>query len=362
MAWVTIVLFPQLLLGTWNPPSTDTVSHSELRRTAERAIPMIELSANGSADQRECFTCHHQAVPILALTLARQRGMRVDDDTLARQVQHTITHLQRGHENYEQGKGQGGQVATAGYALLALDAADWPPDETTTAVVHYLLKHQREQPHYHENSNRPPTSGSDFTATYLAIHGLRAYGSAEQQQDVEQRLSDIRTWVHDTRPADTEDSVFRLRCVAVLQEASEQLAAANADLLDRQQADGGWSQLPNMPSDAYATATAVDALLTAGELPPTDPRIVRALRYLLQTQQADGTWHVATRADGFQTYFESGFPYEEDQFISMAATSWAVSALSHALPTLNPPPSDTSDLVNDCDDRTQQQAFADCQP
>lgn len=53
-------------------------------------------------------------------------------------------------------------------------------------------------------------------------------------------------------------------------------------------------------------------------------------QHLLRTQLEDGTWHVRSRALGFQPYFESGFPHGPDQFISAAATSWAVMALSFA--------------------------------
>jgi squalene cyclase len=56
------------------------------------------------------------------------------------------------------------------------------------------------------------------------------------------------------------------------------------------------------------------------------------LRFLIADQREDGSWFVASRSKPFQPYFESGFPYGKDQFISMAATSWAVTALSLACP------------------------------
>ena len=50
--------------------------------------------------------------------------------------------------------------------------------------------------------------------------------------------------------------------------------------------------------------------------------------YLLKTQQPDGSWHVKSRAVKFQPYFESGFPYGHDQWISASATAWATVAIS----------------------------------
>ncbi|MGH9719722.1 MAG: hypothetical protein ACRD8O_05885 [Bryobacteraceae bacterium] len=58
----------------------------------------------------------------------------------------------------------------------------------------------------------------------------------------------------------------------------------------------------------------------------------RGVEFLLRTQYEDGSWYVKSRAYPLQPYFESGFPYEHDQWISAAGTSWAAMALAHALP------------------------------
>ena len=61
---------------------------------------------------------------------------------------------------------------------------------------------------------------------------------------------------------------------------------------------------------------------------PADPTHRRGLQYLLATQYPDGSWHVRSRAPKFQPYFQSGFPFEHDQWISAAGTAWASMALS----------------------------------
>ena len=108
-------------------------------------------------------------------------------------------------------------------------------------------------------------------------------------------------------------------------------AAAKA-LRDTQHVDGGWSQLDAQPSDAYATGSALVALHLTGQLATNTPVYRRGLAYLKATQQSDGSWHVKSRSKPFQTYFESGFPHKEDQFISIAASSWATAALVLACP------------------------------
>jgi hypothetical protein len=86
-----------------------------------------------------------------------------------------------------------------------------------------------------------------------------------------------------------------------------------------------------MEPDAYATGSALVALHEAGGLSCQHPAWLRGLRYLLRTQQPDGSWHVVSRAKPLQEYFESGFPHGKDQFISTFATGWAAEALLMSL-------------------------------
>lgn len=308
------------------------VTEVSLRVAISKAASLLEKASAGSADKRRCFTCHNQAVPVFALVEARTRGFKIDEANLARQLKHTSDHLQRGLKNYKQGKGQGGKVLTAGYALWALHASGQPSDETTTAVVHYLLEYQKDVGHWHHRGSRPPSSGSDFTTTFVAIYGLSAFGNEQQQHRIKARVEAVRKWLKDHQPQDTEDRVFRLRMLECVGTDEETVAQYVADLLKHQREDGGWAQKRDLGSDAYATATVLVALLRSGHVKRDHPALRRGIKYLLTTQQPDGSWHVKTRAKGFQKYYETGFPHGKDQFISTAATGWAALALLLTLP------------------------------
>ena len=106
------------------------------------------------------------------------------------------------------------------------------------------------------------------------------------------------------------------------------LAAA---ILATQRADGGWSQRTELTSDAYATGQTMYALAMSNVVSPREPAYRKGVGYLLSTQYADGSWYVRSRAPKFQPYFESGFPYGHDQWISQMATGWAAAALTLAL-------------------------------
>jgi hypothetical protein len=95
----------------------------------------------------------------------------------------------------------------------------------------------------------------------------------------------------------------------------------------QQRADGGWAQTPYMSSDAYETGLSLSALARAVPDSIESATYRRGVDYLMRTEGTDGSWHVHTRAFGFQPYFESGFPHVHDQWISMAATAWSAMAL-----------------------------------
>ena len=152
----------------------------------EKSIPLLEKGSKGSIEQRkQCFNCHNQGLPIMALTTARTRGLKIDDENLTRQLQFTADFLTRNKQRYLEGEGQGGQIDTAGYALWTLDLGGWKPDETTSAVVEYFLLRQSDREHFRPESVRPPSEQSFFTSSYVALRGLKVFGKLEQKERIE---------------------------------------------------------------------------------------------------------------------------------------------------------------------------------
>jgi N-acyl-D-amino-acid deacylase len=324
------VTFADDLAAEVPSPATE-LSQPEVRAAIQMAIPLLQHGATVSARERKCFTCHNQALPVIALTEFSRRGFDVDREILQRQIQHTWDHLDKGKTEYLAGNGQGGQVMTAGYAMWALEIGGWKADETTAAVAHYLVEYQKDKNRWLSSSQRLPSMGSPFTATYVALRALSHYGTDEHADGFKARREAAAKWVLENEPRDTEDRVFRLRTLPYLD--AEQVAVQTDidELLAKQQADGGWSQSDEMTPDAYATGTVLTALQEVGRLPCDHPAIVSGCRYLLKTRKDDGTWHVITHAKPIQTYYESGFPHGTDQFISITATAWAALALAGTL-------------------------------
>ena len=305
----------------------------QIRAAANKSLALLQKSAMRYTEQRQCFSCHHQALPVLAFTAAKTHGFEVDDKVIAHQLKHTADFLGKNRDNYLKGKGQGGQVDTAGYALWTLAVGGWKADDTTAAVVEYLL--QRDKAQWQPVSQRPPSEASAFTTTYLALAGLKHFGPEAKKDAIDARIEKARKWLLATKPKDTEDRVFQLRSLKLVGADEKDVKAAAFDLVMQQRGDGGWAQLEKLSSDAYATGSVLTALHQAAGIPASHPVYQRGMQFLLETQKEDGSWHVKSRSKPFQLYFESGFPHTKDQWISCASSSWATIALVLSAKHLN---------------------------
>jgi hypothetical protein len=346
MVWLAAV---GLVLGAlWGAPRVRAdepeVNERQIKAAVAKALPLLQKGAAGHAAQRSCFSCHHQGLPVLAMSVARERGFTVDEDGFRKQLAYTHNILaQWAKRTTDHRSFLGGQADTAGYALLTLELGDWKADETTAAVTEYLLLRNKELDYWRNVSNRPPSEASPFTTTALALRGLKAYGTPEQAKRITRRVTAARDWLLRTAPRDTEERVFRLWGLKYAETDADEVANAVQDLLRTQRPDGGWSQTKTLESDAYATGSALVALHLAGGLPVGDRAYQRGASFLVRKQLPDGSWLVRSRSKPFQTYFETGFPHGKDQWIASAASGWAAAALALTCPSPIGPPQEEPD-------------------
>ena len=87
--------------------------------------------------------------------------------------------------------------------------------------------------------------------------------------------------------------------------------------------DGGWSWLGDEQSNAFSTGQTVYALATVGD-ERTREALQRGVDYLLENQQADGTWQTPSNLTSTE-------PTEEKDYIYRYwGTAWASMGLSRA--------------------------------
>ena len=302
----------------------------DARQAVQRGLKIVNAAAENYPNNQTCFSCHHQTLPILATVTARDRKLEVDENLLPTQAEFTRAAFFEDLESLKQGRGIGGRAMTVGYGLWALRLAESKPDETTEAMVTYLLKTQHDDGHWSRQLSRPPLEDSNVTCTVLAAFGLQHFAAESQRSEVAAALDKAKNFLAGAKLESQEDSAARLLGLGWLSAEQAELQTAREHVLAAQRPDGGWGQLDDMASDAYATGQTLFILQATG-LETSAAAYRRGMDFLLRSQCDDGSWFVATRSKPIQPYFDNGDPHGKNQFISIPATCWAVAALAAGL-------------------------------
>jgi ankyrin repeat protein len=308
----------------------ETVHSAIARAVQPLQVTSIESKKTfvSHASHQDCISCHQQDLPLAAISLARKQHVAVDAD-----AEKQLIEMMRAGElpivEFDwQALFHPDPAYSKGYLLLGFDAADLPASDFTDAWVHHVAVIQEADGHWPNNLPRPPIQSGDVGATALAIHALQKYPLPGRKMEFAERVDRGRKWLRKAKVETTDAQIYQILGLGWAGESQRQIQPLAKALLAAQREDGGWAQLPSLKSDAYATGQAIYSLCVGAGIPVNDPAIQRARKYLLSTQLEDGTWHVRRRAFPFQPTMRASFPHGRDGWISAAATSWAVMALS----------------------------------
>ncbi len=191
-----------------------------------------------------------------------------------------------------------------------------------------------------------PHITTDFELTVQAVRAITAApGWLANLKDPEllARVEKMKEWLRNAPPKNDFDRILRLQLAYYMPEVvpQPQRDAALSLLSSKQHADGGWSLrdmsalnewhyaitekvatlvngLPDAAkpeSDAYMTAFAI-VLMRQNNVPATDERIQRGLKWLKQEQRVSGRWWM-------QSLYRGNYSY-----ITYIATAQALKALA----------------------------------
>jgi len=307
--------------------ANDDPSPAALKTAVQKGLDLLEKTSPTFVKKGGCNSCHNQMLPAAAQAFARSRGI-VTGETI---MQLPPEASEATTERYvEYSIGGGGGISALGFELFAAAIDHKPADARIRAKLYFIKGMQQPEGHWVGGGSRPPLTFDDFTTTAYMIHALHTYAAPAEAADTNARIDRARTWLLNASPERTQERAFQALGLVWSHGDETAIAASVKSLQASQRTDGGWSQLPALDSDAYATGIALFALHEAG-MAPTHQTYRAGVKYLLSTQAADGTWHVKTRALPFQPYFESGYPYGPDQWISAAAAAYATLAVSSAV-------------------------------
>jgi ankyrin repeat protein len=309
------------------------------RQAAEAGLRQVEQSMQLFAKRTGCVSCHHQGIAQFTTGFARAHGFAINEALAQEQGKRVLAAVEEIHPQLHQAAQDASEIknvpivdvgdyaSTYGTLFLGLAEHKQPPSESLADAALVLARMQTPEGDWRFGLYREPVQSSFFTMTALAVRGMRTYAPKQHAAEIEQRVVRAKEWLLTAPTAGTEDRAFRLLGLKWAGATVEERRKALAELSATQRPDGGWAQLPSLKSDAYATGSVLFALNQGGDVPVTDPAYQRGIRFLLRTQEDDGTWYVYKRAIPGNNYFDTGFPYGQSQYVSHAAACWATLAL-----------------------------------
>ncbi|HLK56170.1 MAG TPA: ankyrin repeat domain-containing protein, partial [Chthonomonadaceae bacterium] len=317
------------------------------RMAVERGLPPVELATLNFINRSGCVSCHHQGVGLMVTAMARDHGYQVDKSLTETQVKSVTDFIDpsapqlRGILDKPELHGKvptaeiGEYVPFMAYVFNGLLEQKVPTRESISCATVIMASQQREDGRFSFTAHREPMQSTDITTTAFCIRLLQTYMPADRADDVARRIGKARDWLIASHAITTDDLAFRLLGLKWAGAPPQEIDQAAAALRKAQHGDGGWSQFqkPRFTrdayacSDAYATGEALYALNQAGASAPSDAYYQRGVRFLLDTQDDDGTWFVQKRATPLNIYLDAGFPNVESQYISYTASCWANMAL-----------------------------------
>ena len=295
------------------------------------SLPLLQHADTTFLKSAGCVSCHNNSLFQMTAVAARRAGFRVDESAVREQMTTTRAYLESWRERELQDIAIPGRIDTTSYILAGLAAESYAPDPATDALVRYVKRRQLADGSWRVAAHRPPIESSDIAVTALSVRALQAYAPVPLRAEYRRAVRRAAAWLAQATAKSNEDYAYRVLGLTWAGASRAEIRRAADALIAQQRADGGWGQIPTLPSDSYATGQAMTALAEAGVVRPSDPVYQRGVRFLLETQLEDGSWFVRSRAIPIQPYFESGFPHGRDQFISAAATNWATMALTRAV-------------------------------
>ena len=320
------------LLGAQPPSSAESattkvipasVSDRPITGAVRNSLALLAKQSDTFIRTAGCNSCHSQSLPSAVVGLARDYGLT----SMKRfpQLPATMTPPAEQLMDFV--------IVSPSIAWELFDAGmnHEPRTVVTDAIVRYLMASQTAEGGWQiSESRRPPMNSGKIQTAALAIYAMKNYAPEAEKLSCEKAIARSVGWLEKATPVTNQDHAFRLLGLAWGGASAPAIREEAKSLAALQRADGGWSQLPAMASDAYATGEALFAFGSGVRMNVSDPVFRKGVDYLVSTQASDGSWHIKSRSIWLQPYLESGFPYGRDQFISTAGTAWATLALALA--------------------------------
>jgi N-acyl-D-amino-acid deacylase len=134
--------FPILLLCVAFPGPAWAEVRNDVESATRRGLERVKQAAIDWQDNKTCFSCHHQTLPMMAALEGERVGFPLDKEWLKSQADTTHRFFTRSIKTMDAGEHLAGGAGTTAFGFWALSMDQRPADQTTASMVTYMLKIQ----------------------------------------------------------------------------------------------------------------------------------------------------------------------------------------------------------------------------
>ena len=310
------------------------VSDAEIKAAIEKSLPYIEEKGRWWMEKKDCMSCHRTAFMAWSHAEASYAGLSIDRAKVDSWIDWCNDDLFKPVP--EKDRKYDGELSIArnlsgGAQMLAL-AKNWQTTETQKAkqkkIVDMLLKGQQKNGSWTPSGQLPMQKRELGETTQvitiwnaLALHNI----STQKHIDLDYVEDAISLAAKFTSTYDGGKSSEWMAIRALLSHELQEVENSKSYrglVFDAQNEDGGWGWIAGEQSDILATAQVLYAMLEM-KLPSNDPRLQRAIHFILSKQREHGFWKV----NGTKTKSKS----RATETANYWGTCWAAIALSKSL-------------------------------
>lgn len=294
-----------------SPPEEPTEELAS--RVIARSLPAIRKGGESWISDKDCLSCHRVSFQVWALNRAEERGFNTDHRQLAEwnswatSWKNMVNPKRRAETTMEAAlTSESDTVAQLllGRPQKSAKAANLERSETQSNWIatyrEHLAKAQRDDGSWAPAGQLPQQKRSlKETTEVTTMWSMLALGdSGMPAPELDTAHGRALKFLTTTEPQSTEWLATRL-LVERQFGSSVKADSLRKKLFQSQRADGGWGWLIEEKSDALGTGIALYALARDG-VTFADTPVQRAVAFLAETQQPDGTWEVHGTKSGYR--------------------------------------------------------------
>jgi hypothetical protein len=215
--------------------SHDRSAREKYLKASNKGLSLLKKSSENYPNHRQCFSCHHQTLPLFAMHIAG-RGVRhgsFQNEGLAIE-EFSFNSLRNDLKNTPNDEELDGRGLTLGYGMWLMDLSRNLHPEDKLALIRKAIATQQPQGHWRIHSQRPPAASSQALATALIVSSLVKHAPdpdlpIHDRLAIHQAIFRAMVWyLREDEPKTTEDACGMLWLAS---------AFRNYVLLDRKTAE-----------------------------------------------------------------------------------------------------------------------------